>query len=358
MRLAALSSVPVNITEALADIGIYTDADLVFGPSPHELVTRLPHGTVSLTALQQAIETISASASSIGVSLDNLLSTHASIPKGASTGVSELDSLLGSAGFAPGRVYEISGGKGSGKTCLALNTVLRQLTQDDTCHAWWVDTTGDFTAEKALRVLEATTNDPLTTALERFEVALAFDVNTMFDVLAAIRMTFRQTRFIVVDSIWALFNPLFSKFSAQGHAVMTDLMRQLRQCAEDLHLTVLVLNNSSSLKNRDGSKAETLSAFSATSRRPALGPSFQFMTDATLWLARAEDVIMDREDYAMHDIDEDNALELVKDKPDRFVCEILRSRMSVPNTWCTFSIQDYAVRPAPDTHSIIHEPAV
>ncbi|KAL1744125.1 P-loop containing nucleoside triphosphate hydrolase protein, partial [Schizophyllum fasciatum] len=299
MRLAASLFVPPDVSEALGSIGIFTDIDLLFGAPPHELLTRLPPGAVSLRQLQAAIESISAASSSKGLSVDDLLSTsdtntpialasasYVASCGAARTGLSDLDCMLGGDGFAAGRVYEIAGDKATGKTCLALSTVIHHLVSHEDCHAWWVDTTGGFTVEKALQTLGEATVDASSTALERFEVSLAFDVSTMFDVLQSLRMVFRKIRFLVIDSIWALLSPLFSSFSAQGHAIMTDMMQQLRQCAQDMSMTVLVLNNSSSLKRRDGPKAPSLSAFEGTSRRPALGPSFQFMTDTTLWLSR------------------------------------------------------------------------
>ncbi|KAI5892443.1 P-loop containing nucleoside triphosphate hydrolase protein [Schizophyllum commune H4-8] len=359
MRLAASLSIAPAVSEALASLGIVTDTDLLFGPPPHELLARLPPGTITLRQLQGAIESISAASSSQGLSVDDLLSSSAAIQqKGgaassshASTGLPDLDTMLGNGGFVEGRVYEISGDKRTGKTCLALNTVIHHLVRYDTCHACWVDTTGDFTVEKALQVLGAATDDPYSTALDRFEVSLAFDVSTMFDVLQTLRMSssYRQVRFLVVDTIWALLSPLFSNFSAQGHAIMTDLMHQLRQCAQDLNLTVLVLNNSSSLTPRDGPKAPNLSACEAATRRPALGPSFQFMTDATLWLSQAEVLTVAKaegeKDSEMRDADGAEAPEPSQDAPRQFICEILRSRLSPTGPWCTITIQNYIVKP-------------
>ncbi|KAL1728465.1 P-loop containing nucleoside triphosphate hydrolase protein [Schizophyllum commune] len=360
MRLAASLSIAPEVSEALASLGVLTDTDLLFGPPPHELIARLPPGTITLRQLQGAIESISAASSSQGLSVDDLLSSSAAVQqKGgaaslshASTGLPDLDTMLGNGGFVEGRVYEISGDKRSGKTCLALNTVINHLVRYDNCHACWVDTMGDFTVEKALQVLGASTDDPYATALDRFEVSLAFDVSTMFDVLQTLRTSssYRKVRFLVVDTIWALLSPLFSNFSAQGHAIMTDLMHQLRQCAQDMNLTVLVLNNSSSLTPRDGPKAPNLSAFEAATRRPALGPSFQFMTDATLWLSQA-DVLTEAkvegdEEFEMQHVDGAEAPELGQDTPKQLICELLRSRISPTGTWCTFTIQNYIVKPS------------
>ncbi|KAL1663580.1 P-loop containing nucleoside triphosphate hydrolase protein [Schizophyllum commune] len=368
MRLAASLSIAPEVSEALASLGVLTDTDLLFGLPPHELIARLPPGTITLRQLQGAIESISAASSSQGLSVDDLLSRSAAVQQKsgadssshASTGLPDLDTMLGNGGFVEGRVYEISGDKRTGKTCLALNTVINYLVRYDDCYACWVDTTGEFTVEKAMQVLGAATDvsspyfiqDPYATALDRFEVSLAFDVSTMFDVLQTLRTSssYRKVRFLVVDTIWKLLSPLFSNFSAQGHAIMTDLMHQLRQCAQDLSLTVLVLNNSSSLTPREGPKAPNLSAFEAATRRPGLGPSFQFMTDTTLWLSQAEALTSAKaegdEGSEMRDSNDEATPEPSQDAARPFICELLRSRISPTGTWCTFTIQNYIVKPS------------
>ncbi|KAI5827706.1 P-loop containing nucleoside triphosphate hydrolase protein, partial [Schizophyllum commune Tattone D] len=358
MRLAASLSIAPEVSEALASLGVLTDTDLLFGLPPHELIARLPPGTITLRQLQGAIESISAASSSQGLSVDDLLSRSAAVQQKsgadssshASTGLPDLDTMLGNGGFVEGRVYEISGDKRTGKTCLALNTVINYSVRYDDCYACWVDTTGEFTVEKAMQVLGAATDDPYATALDRFEVSLAFDVSTMFDVLQTLRTSssYRKVRFLVVDTIWKLLSPLFSNFSAQGHAIMTDLMHQLRQCAQDLSLTVLVLNNSSSLTPREGPKAPNLSAFEAATRRPGLGPSFQFMTDTTLWLSQAEALTSAKaegdEGSEMRDSNDAATPEPSQDAARPFICELLRSRISVCRSLdCIFRILSHAV---------------
>lgn len=48
------------------------------------------------------------------------------------------------------------------------------------------------------------------------------------------------TGYLVVDSITALLGPLLSAASSQGHALMTNLMRQLRTIAQVHSITVIV----------------------------------------------------------------------------------------------------------------------
>ncbi|KAF8273366.1 hypothetical protein EI94DRAFT_1716545 [Lactarius quietus] len=80
---------------------------------------------------------------------------------------------------------------------------------------------------------------------------------------------------------------------------MTSFMRLLRSTAQKHGLCVLV-----STQRRDGSG------------HPALGASFTFLTDATVWLARLPG--QDHELRTMH---------------------VLRSRVSVTGARCTFRIR-------------------
>ena len=76
-------------------------------------------------------------------------------------------------------------------------------------------------------------------------------------------------------------------------------MRHLRSMARSYYLAFLVsvctshlaLSNPSEVVNNTSASLphNPLSAFSSTVRKPALGPSFTFLTDCTIWLARQED---------------------------------------------------------------------
>ena len=59
-----------------------------------------------------------------------------------------------------------------------------------------------------------------------------------------------------------------------------------------------------------GGGSNPTSAFSGTTAKPSLGPTFSYLVDATLWLAKANQV-------------------LVTDKEDLHVVEIFKSRKAV-----------------------------
>jgi hypothetical protein len=96
-----------------------------------------------------------------------------------------------------------------------------------------------------------------------------------------------------------------------GHATMASFMRQLRALARTFNLTIIVrclldkcspgicllvlqVLNGTALMSGGGPSAQgrimsnPQSAFASTIRKPALGPSFAFMSDCTLWLQRFE----------------------------------------------------------------------
>jgi len=133
----------------------------------------------------------------------------------------------------------------------------------------------------------------------------------------------------VVDAITPLVGPLLSAVSAQGHTIMDGLMRELRTLAQKHSLSVLVgaitftlcpipptvpnqvINNTTSSYPNNPQ-----SVFASTVRKPALGPSFTALTDATLWLSKYNPT----EEMAMSDYDGSYTAH---------VAEVFRSRTTV-----------------------------
>lgn len=195
------------------------------------------------------------------------------------------------------------------------------------------------------------------TALERLQVSLAFDIEAVHEVLEELRQSLtvvqgegeHGTRCIVIDSITPLLGPMLSATSSQGegpdklrrvrwinpelsgHATMTTFMRQLRALAELFHLTVIVsgsngsltslsrrtngkqvINSSTSLGKKNPKPWNPEAVFEIV-RKPALGPSFTFLTDVALWLTKRRPDPGDK-------VDEGSTLHTV---------EVLRSRTTV-----------------------------
>ncbi|KZT73040.1 P-loop containing nucleoside triphosphate hydrolase protein [Daedalea quercina L-15889] len=323
MRLQAITpQPPPALLSALAQIGIRTDTDLLFSASPADIFRKLPSETLTLREFDDFVAQVARQAAAPAVQADVLFEQEkqreeSDLFSEPSTGVRRLDELLG--GLPPPRVIEVSGDRGSGKSSLALQIVLRHLSSDHNVGALWIDTTGEFSADAIPPLLASYEGHASSTVLERLQVALAFDVETAYDVLEMLRTTLSThpdappvVRCVVVDTVTALLSPLLSAVSSQGHAIMTTFMRELQNLAQTFSLTVLVINSSTKCTPRNPD-----SVFATTDRKPALGPSFTFLTDTTLWLAKRE-------------IGEDGNI--------AHIAEIFRSRIGPSQTWCLLKI--------------------
>lgn len=326
MRLeSVVPLIPAELVAALDhSCGIRTDTDLLFFGSSLDIIKKLPLGTVTLSDLEKFTELVAEQASVPGHRGDEILAGSRRISEKhsqASCGVKELDDLVG--GFGDSRVFEISGAKGSGKTALALQIVIQHLLANANACALWIDTSGDFSAEKTAQLVRYFDPAVSHTVLERLQVSTGFNIEAVHDVLEALRISLSSSRtvgpavqWIVIDSITPLLLPSLSAVSSQGHAMMTTFMRRLREFAQTFGITIMVINGTSAAAPFNQS-----SAFASTIRKPSLGPSFTFMTDCTLWLSKTKDMPDSEGPFSVH------------------VAEVFRSRATRSKTWCTFQIR-------------------
>ncbi|THH14118.1 hypothetical protein EW146_g6183 [Bondarzewia mesenterica] len=339
IRLSNLSpALPPALLQNLSAINIKTAADLVFIP-PDALLHSLPRGSTTLGELESCIDNVTGQVAAEGMSGDELLASEvASDLTEVKSGVSELDELIGGSfsGTHGGNVIEISGKSGTGKTALALHTVLSHLSQHGRDAAIWMDTTGDLSAQRLTHAMSSQAGPCTDTALERLHISLAFEIEAAYDILDNIRSVLTSTsssdarpRILVIDTITPLLGPNLSATSSQGHAAMTTFMRSLRTLARTHALFILVLNSSTV------SNTNSASAFAWTTHKPALGPSFTFLTDATLWLARPPPSALNPTSSAADDHDGDSD----RDQQELRIAEVLRSRISVCSFIATVSIR-------------------
>ncbi|KAG7086551.1 hypothetical protein E1B28_002500 [Marasmius oreades] len=323
-KLSQLS--PASVLAELDKIGITTTTDIFFGPSALEIISRLPPGTVSLRELQNYIKNVAESTSAKGVSALDISKEPRSLyapsqPYYLSSHCPSLDAILGGSGFDASRVFEVSGDHKSGKSTLALNTALHVLLDDSKSEVVWIDTSGDFSPDLSVRVVESerflctASLDTRIEALERLQIATAVEIESFYQVLQVITNRLRsipsehpRTRCIVIDTITSVFGPYLSPNSSQGHAVMTTFMRHLQSIARTYLVAVLVINNATVMPQN---QTNTLSILPNNVKKPSLGASFPFLTDATLWLSPSATEVVDN--ILVHSS----------------VVEILRSRVSV-----------------------------
>ena len=231
---------------------------------------------------------------------------------------------------------------------LALQTVLRTLLDSPDAFALWLDTTSTFSAERAQRMLSALANERRDSIsvdmadsrppLDRLIVARSFELGSItrlvqkvakegfpgdeavdekadeekeemrIDVVpetagaaedAAPSLTGgfarlqessdahaqpaqrrpMQLRFIIINSVTPVFRTLLSAVSAEGHAKMVSFMRLLRSLP-----CVTLLTNSTTTSAPSGPGLSVFPSLRGT--KPALGPTFTYLCDWTIWIGR------------------------------------------------------------------------
>ncbi|KAI0303640.1 P-loop containing nucleoside triphosphate hydrolase protein [Multifurca ochricompacta] len=289
---------PETLVANLAALNIRTAPDLIFTP-PAEVARTLPAGSITFLELTRYIAHVTRVFAGPAVTGDEVIKglEESALLESVRSGLPALDELVANSfgGASGGRVVEISGASATGKTTLALHIILHHLDSCSTDAALWLDSTGDFSPTR----LTTPRNEPAAhlELLTRLNIASAFDTAAAVRAIEALDKENstnnaprrRQFRIVVLDTLTVFLGPLLSGLSSQGHAEMTMFMRLLRATAQKHGLCILVLNDATAAGH------------------PALGAPFTFMTDVTLWLARAQG--------------DDRELRTV---------EVLRSRVSAP----------------------------
>lgn len=136
-------------------------------------------------------------------------------------------------------------------------------------------------------------------------------------------------RIIVIDSISALLMGVLNATSAEGHARMLSFMRLLlwslttQTIVPARKTTIFVINNFVSLASTANSTAALHSVFPALNAKKykaALGPTFTYLTDWTVYLSHVSDVFPQ---YGMGEGPE------AEETKKRLIFEIVRSRRMV-----------------------------
>lgn len=131
-----------------------------------------------------------------------------------------------------------------------MRTVLGHLYRNKESRAHWIDTTGDFSVDRALKVLESVAScrhpDDLpsqqrTHVFDRLTVSRCFDVRTASQAITAMAANREGARFLVVDSMTSLFAEHLTDKSAQGYASMVAFVRRLSALAKSAEAPMTVL---------------------------------------------------------------------------------------------------------------------
>nr|XP_044991832.1 DNA repair protein RAD51 homolog 4-like [Jaculus jaculus] len=275
LRAGLCPGLAEDMVQLLRGRGIKTVVDLA-AANLEEVAQQCGLSYKALVALRRVLLTQFSAFPLNGADLYEELKTSTAI---LSTGIGSLDKLL-DAGLYTGEMTEIVGGPGSGKTqvcvCVAAN-VAHGLQQN----VLYVDSNGGFPASCLLQLLQARTQDEeeQAGALQRIQVARAFDIFQMLDVLQDLRGAVAQqvtgssgtVKVVMVDSVTAVVAPLLGGQQREGLALIMQLARELKTLAWDLGVAVVVTNHLT--RDRDNGKF-----------KPALGRSWSFVPSTRIHL--------------------------------------------------------------------------
>ncbi|XP_012868628.1 PREDICTED: DNA repair protein RAD51 homolog 4 [Dipodomys ordii] len=275
LRAGLCPGLTEEMVQLLRSVGVKTVMDLA-AADLEEVAQKCSLSYKALVALRRVLLAQFSAFPLNGADLYEELKTSTAI---LSTGIESLDKLL-DAGLYTGEVTEVVGGPGSGKTqlclCVATN-VAHSLKQS----VLYIDSSGGLTASRLLQLLQARTQDEeeQAAALQRIQVAHAFDIFQVLDVLQDLRGTVAQqvigssgaVKVVVVDSVTAVVAPLLGGQQREGLALMVQLARELKILARDLNLAVVVANHLT--RDRDTGRL-----------KPALGRSWSFVPSTRILL--------------------------------------------------------------------------
>ena len=99
-----------------------------------------------------------------------------------------------------------------------------------------------------------------------------------------------QVGLIIVDSITNVVSPLMAKSQTQGHALLASFMRSLHFLTSRHHICTILTNaavglNASSNQAYKRRPEDNVSVFSSTIGKPALGKTFTYLIDTSIFLS-------------------------------------------------------------------------
>ncbi|KAI0267658.1 hypothetical protein BC834DRAFT_822097 [Gloeopeniophorella convolvens] len=215
---------PEALVANLATLGIKTAPDLIFAPLA-TLMRQLPPGSITYAELMQHVAHVTEAFAGPVITGDKLLAEADSRVQLGSvqSGLPALDALLdhNSGGESSGRVVEISGSGGSGKTALALHIVLNHLESHQPNAALWIDTTGDLAPARLTALASHSHEGPAAEdILSRLNIVSVFDIEAVVRTIEALDSDSApqvpRFRIVVLDTVTALLGPRLSGLSSQG----------------------------------------------------------------------------------------------------------------------------------------------
>ncbi|KAM0755686.1 hypothetical protein T439DRAFT_351446 [Meredithblackwellia eburnea MCA 4105] len=306
----------VDGINSLESINIKSGLALLLTESPP------PHPSLPFSVLSELKSRTATLLSAKPISGADLLLNLQSPQLNTSTTLEQLDLLIsasGDGGWPLGSINEISGPPGSFKTLLALSGVLSSLLTGSDTRALWVDTSASFNPNRCMKILEffvksyewkwedgevgVNIRRGKKLELRLYDVLDRLEVTRTSESDAVIRTVEFQIhaqgvgrlQWIVLDSVTDIFGgagiDAAKGKSDRKHAGLTSFVRKLEDLAQAHHLIVLAINSTVPIQHtRPFSRFPTSGISHQTLLKPALGNTFTYLTEVSVWMTKAEQI--------------------------------------------------------------------
>eukprot|EP00026_Physarum_polycephalum_P011473 Phypoly_transcript_11703.p1 GENE.Phypoly_transcript_11703~~Phypoly_transcript_11703.p1 ORF type:complete len:338 (+),score=16.05 Phypoly_transcript_11703:116-1129(+) len=170
------------------------------------------------------------------------------------TGSNGLDSIL-DGGLWGGEMTELVGQPATGKTQICMLAALTTVKQSKT--VVYIDSANSFSPERIVEMhtssetasQETSTQAKIAGLLNRISCRKCFDAFTLIEILHDLQSKlatkevpfYSALKLVVIDSIGGLLSPIIGK-QQQGHSLMTNISRLIKDMAMEYHIAFLVTN--------------------------------------------------------------------------------------------------------------------
>ncbi|KAE8751054.1 hypothetical protein FOCC_FOCC002139 [Frankliniella occidentalis] len=210
-----------------------------------------------------------------------------------SSGIESLDSLLGG-GFLTGKVYEICGVSGSGKTQLCLTVAANvALRMKKSVH--FIDTKLDFSGKRIHSILEAkeSNEEVVGSTMEKILVTRVHCYNELYNFLYHLKNELVRepgtTRLVFIESLPAVFFQYMGANNLDSLGLLNSLASLIKYIAHEHFVAIVVINlasmwveeeSASLVQNED----ETAPSAPIIDVKPALGKYWAHVPNTRLYI--------------------------------------------------------------------------
>ncbi|KAG4306172.1 hypothetical protein PORY_000160 [Pneumocystis oryctolagi] len=272
-----------EIVKMLSSIEIFTDDQLLLCDIEY-ISKKLNISLSKMNKLINAVIVPSCAAKSIRGNMDYQMSSFF-----VSTGCNAIDDIL-NGGFPTGRIITISGPSEVGKTTIAYSVVCNYLLSCKDARAVWIDTSGTFSAQRLINIVQQKNGSYQSDFLERVGIVRAFDLWGIMDGVNEFHHLVNRSMnncdmipgVVIIDNITNPLSLLMQREQVKGHSIMSLLFRNLYATFfQNKKILVFLIN--STVK----SQFIHFSSFSSIELKPALGTTWPYLSDLEILITKA-----------------------------------------------------------------------